>query len=188
MKDTWRDDRRNLEGELYAKIGPCQGVAEMHSYSVVQIDGKNDTTTTSLIRRDLPDKGPPRAMDAVQNFKHDYALNSPGNDSYLVTQYVVDYLPAILDENARPRGRTHSRLVMKIYGWPIKFAKSLPELVGAMKDAILGTLSLARYGLTANALCRAPQLLRERGASSRYQSGKYHYHWEVRALPSWGLD
>ena len=187
MKDTWRDDRRNLEGELYAKIGPCQGVAEMHSYGVVQIDGKNDTTA-SLIRRDLPHKGPPRAIDAVQSFEHDFALNSPRNDSYLVTQYVVDYLPAILDEHARPRGRTHSRLVMKTYGWPIKFAKSLPELVGAMKDAILGTLSLARYCLTANALCRAPQLLRERGASSRYQSGKYHYHWEVRARPSWGLD
>ena len=59
MKDTWRDDRRNLEGELYTKIGPCEGVAEMHSYSVVQIDGENDTTA-SLIRRDLPHKGPPR--------------------------------------------------------------------------------------------------------------------------------
>ena len=111
MKDTWRDDHRNLEGELYAKIGPCQGVDQMHSYSVVQIDGKN-ATTASLIRRDLPHKGPPRAIDAVQRFEHDYALNSPGNDSYLVTQYVVDYLPAILDKNARPRGCTHSRVTI----------------------------------------------------------------------------
>jgi len=159
VKDTWRDDRRNLEGELYAKIGPCEGVAKMHSYGVVQIEGENDTTA-SLIRRDLPHKGPPRAIDAVQPLEQD-VLNSPGNDSYLVTQYVVDYLPAILDENTRPRGRTHSRLVMKTYGWPIKFAKSLPELVGAMKDAILGTFSLAGYISAANILHRTPELLRQ---------------------------
>jgi hypothetical protein len=142
VKDTWRDDRRNLEGELYAKIGPCEGVAEMHSYSVVQIDGENDTTA-GLVRHGLPHECPPRAIDTVQQSEQD-VLNSPGNDSYLVTQYVVDYLPAILDENTRPRGRTHSRLVMKTC-WPIKFAKSLLELVGAMKDAILGTFSLAVY-------------------------------------------
>ena len=159
----------------------------MHSYGVVQIDGENDTTA-SLVRRNLPHKGPPRAIDAVQHSEQEHALHSPGNDSYLVTQYVVDYLPAILDDKARPRSRTHSRLVMKTYGWPIKFAKSLPELVGAMKDAILGTLSFARYGLTANALCRALQLLRERGASSRYQSGKYHYHGEVQTWLPWCLD
>lgn len=72
----------------------------------------------------------------------DYPLNSPGNDTYVVTQYVVDYLPELPAETARLRSRTHSRLVMKTYGWPIKYAKSLPELVGAMKDAILGIFSL----------------------------------------------
>ena len=187
MKDTWRDDRRTLEGELYAKIGPCEGVAEMHSYGVVQIDGEKDTTS-SLIRRNLLHKGSPRAIDAVQNLEQDYALNSPGNDSYPVTHYVVDYLPTILDENARPRGRTHSRLVMKTYGWPIKFAKSLLELVGAMRDAILGLLWLAQCDSTANVFDRAPLLLRKRGPASRHKSRKYYYHWEVGAWPSRGFD
>ena len=150
----------------------------MHSYGVVQIDGENDTTA-SLVRRNLPHKGPPRAIDAVQHSERDHALHSPGNDTYLVTQYIVDYLPAILDDKARPRGRTHSRLVMKTYGWPIKFAKSLPELVGAMKDAILGMSLLAKYRATANILHRAPQLLRQGCTASGHKSRKYHYHWEV---------
>jgi len=137
----------------------------MHSYGVVQIDCENDTTA-SLVRRNLPHKGPPRAIDAIQHSEREHALHSPGNDSYLVTQYVVDYLPAILDDKARPRSRTHSRLVMKTYGWPIKFAKSLPELVGAMRDAILGMFLIAQYRSTADILDRTPQLLRKGRAAS----------------------
>jgi hypothetical protein len=187
VKDTWWDDRRTLEGELYAKIGLCEGVAQMHSYGVVQIGGEKDTTS-SLIRRDLLHKGSPRAIDAVQNLEQDYTLNSPGNDSYPVTHYIVDYLPTILDENARPRGRTHSRLVMKMYGWPIKFAKSLLELFGAMRDAILGLLWPARCDSTDNVFHRAPLLLRTRSPASRHKSRKYHYHREFGAQLSRGLD
>ena len=137
----------------------------MHSYSIVQIDGENDTTA-SLVRRNLPHKGPPRAIDAVQHSEQEHALHSPGNDLYLVTQYVVNYLPAILDDRACPRSRTHSRLVMKTYGWLIKFAKSLPELVGAMRDAILGMFLIAQYRSTADILDRTPQLLRKGHAAS----------------------
>lgn len=139
MKDTWRDDRRPLEGELYAKIGPCQGVAEVYSYAIVQIEGEDDITS-SLIRCNLLPKGRPRYIDAVQ--KRDYPLTSPGNDTHLITQYVVDYLPEIPDGRTHARSRTHSRLVMKTYGWPIKYAKSLLELVGSMKDVIQGTFRL----------------------------------------------
>jgi hypothetical protein len=32
---------------------------------------------------------------------------------------------------------------MKIYGWLIKYAKSLLELIGAMKDAIIGIFAFA---------------------------------------------
>ena len=49
-----RGDRHKLEGELYAKIGPCEGVAEMHSYTVVQIDGEDDTTARLIQRNLLP--------------------------------------------------------------------------------------------------------------------------------------
>jgi hypothetical protein len=187
VKDTWQDDRHTLEGELYAKIGPCEGVAEMHSYGVVQIDSENDTTS-NLTRCNFLHKGPPRAIDAVQNLEQDYVLNSSGNDSYPVTHYVVDYLPTIPDKNAHPRGRTHSRLVMKMYGWPIKFAQSLLKLVDAMRDTILGLLWLVPCDYTANIFHRAPLLLRKRGSASRHKSRKYSYHWEVGARPSRCLD
>jgi hypothetical protein len=55
---------------------------------------------------------------------------------------------------------------MKTYGWPIKFAKSLPELVGAMKDAILGMFLIGQYCSTADILDRTPQLLRKGRAAS----------------------
>ena len=52
MKDIWRDNHCQLEGELYTKIGPCKGVAEVHSYGIVQIE-RNADTTSHLIRFDL---------------------------------------------------------------------------------------------------------------------------------------
>ena len=74
----------------------------------------------------------------------DISFTSPGTDYHLVTKYVIthDYLPEIPDSKACPRSRTHSRLVMQSYGWPIKFAKNLSEFLGAMRDAIIGTLTV----------------------------------------------
>jgi hypothetical protein len=138
VKDTWGDDRRRLEGEFYAEIGACEGVAEIYSYAIVQAEGKADLTS-HLIRRGLLPEGP-RAIDADQKTNKDCPLISFGNDTHVITQYVFNHLPEIPDEQARLRSGTYSRLVMKTYGWPIKYAKSLPELVGAMKDAIIGTI------------------------------------------------
>lgn len=146
VKDTWRDDRRDLEGKLYAQIGACEGVAKMHSYGIVQIDGQDDTTT-KLIRCKLESNGPPRQIDAIQPVANTASngapASSPDIERHGVTRYTnaMDFLP-VLDvkdvENAIPRGRTHSRLVMETYGWPIKYAKSLIEFVVAMRDAIIG--------------------------------------------------
>lgn len=58
MKDTWRDDQCNFEGKLYATMGPCEGVAEMHSYRVVQIEGENNMTAI-LIWKKLEKRGLP---------------------------------------------------------------------------------------------------------------------------------
>ena len=94
MKDTWRDDRRNLKGQLYATMGPCKGITEMHSYGVVQIEGENDATAV-LIQKKIGKTGLPQAIDAIQKKEVQYALYSPGHDIYPITQYVMDYLPAI---------------------------------------------------------------------------------------------
>ncbi|KAI0924833.1 hypothetical protein AcW2_010357 [Taiwanofungus camphoratus] len=144
VKDTWRDDRRDLEGKLYAEIGDCEGVAKLHSYCAVMVDEQLDTTR-NLIRRDLAPEGTPIAIDARQKQVPRYPIHSPGEEWHSVTYYIdQDYVPreslpeGIQLKDVQPRGKTHSRLVMKTYGRPIKFAKSLLEMVGAFKDAIVG--------------------------------------------------
>lgn len=112
----------------------------MYCYGAVYINGEMDTTG-ALIRRGAQHRGLPREIGKEQErVPKDVPLTSPGTDSHLVTKYVIshDYLPEIPNSKARPRPRTHSRLVMKSYGWPIKFAKNLSEFVGAMRDAIVG--------------------------------------------------
>lgn len=125
MKNTWGDDRRRLEGEFYSEIGACEGVAEIYSYAIVQAEGKANLTS-HLIRHSLLPEGP-RAIDADQKKNRDCFLTSLGNDTHVITQYhdVFDHLLEILDEQARLRSRTYSRLVMKTYGWPIKYTKSV---------------------------------------------------------------
>jgi hypothetical protein len=137
VKDTWRNDRRDLEGKLYAQIGACGGVAKIYSYGIVQIDGQDDTTA-KLIRCKLESNGPPRRIDAIQPFadtaSNGVPVSSPDIERHGVTQYTnaMDFLP-VLDvkdvDKAIPRGRTHLRLVVETYGWPIKYAKSPIELV-----------------------------------------------------------
>ncbi|KAI0924873.1 hypothetical protein AcV7_010460 [Taiwanofungus camphoratus] len=156
VKDTWRDDRRDLEGALYAQIGHCEGVAEMYSYCVVTVDEEQDTTET-LIRRQLRTQGKPRVIDAKQAVAQketEVPRSSPDEERYGVTQYTMflDYLPEELPpgvtlEDVLPRGRTHSRLVMKTYGWPVKYAKSVLETVEVFRDAIIGHRNSVQKGV-----------------------------------------
>ncbi|KZT63025.1 hypothetical protein DAEQUDRAFT_815861 [Daedalea quercina L-15889] len=65
---------------------------------------------------------------------------SPDRERKNITQYfyAYDYLPMLDTPEYSPRGKTHSRLVMETYGWSIKYALSLVELVQAVKDALKG--------------------------------------------------
>lgn len=60
FKDVWRDERRGLEGELYAKAfvtgNSGDGVAKVHSFSIVRINKKVDDTL-HLIRKNLAVEG-----------------------------------------------------------------------------------------------------------------------------------
>lgn len=156
----------------------------MHSFGVVRLNGRADTTA-SLIRHDLQPNGPPRIIDAVQlQADRDVSLFSPDAERHGVTRYIVDrdFLPALEDGEARPRGRSHSRLVMETYGWPIKFSKSLLEMVGAMRDAIVGPyFYLDGFSPVEPCLHRAPQFIYEGGAASRYQHWKYLDHRTIRS-------
>ena len=146
VKDTWRDDERCPEGELYQHIGRADGIAILRSFSQVCINGEDDTVT-SRIRRKLPVRGKPRYVNATQPMDdpsppypvtlsttspdrcHEHAINHPSPRDYLPVYDVADF---------SPRGKTHSRIVLESYGWPIQYAKSLLELVGAARDALQG--------------------------------------------------
>ncbi|KAF7978562.1 hypothetical protein HWV62_45486 [Athelia sp. TMB] len=142
IKDAWSDDRRDLEGAFYERIGACDGVAELHSYCVVRVDGEADTT--SAIRRGLEAQGPPREIVRQQPVK---VSNQPDDTDpakqewgYIPDHFVdTDFLPPIdAFKNAKPESRTHLRSATKTYGWPIFHASSLLELIGSMRDAIVG--------------------------------------------------
>ncbi|KAH9835348.1 uncharacterized protein C8Q71DRAFT_765355 [Rhodofomes roseus] len=141
VKDSWRDDERHLEGEFYKKIGPARGVARMRSYSVVKINGHDDMTS-SRTRSDLNVQGKPRCIDVSQrDIAHaKISASSPDRDRINTTRYLyaLDYLPSFDLPETSPRGRTHSRIVIETYGWSIKYAASLVELVHAVNDVLHG--------------------------------------------------
>ncbi|KAI0069675.1 hypothetical protein K474DRAFT_1610121, partial [Panus rudis PR-1116 ss-1] len=172
VKDTWRDERRGTEGELYSQIHDSQcspGVAVHHSYGVVQlqIGGKLREDSTVNIRRGLKVKGLPLCIDAKELKKAEkrskISIQSPAkSDSHVTTQYTGDFDEIPEDEELftmtpdpttgkksvpPPQNRLHSRLVLVTYGKPIKFFKSCLELVQAMKDAIEGHRDAYRAGV-----------------------------------------
>lgn len=84
-------------------------------------------------------------MGALQGARGGPVVSSPNQDYCYVPSYSYneDFLPPLKEFAMHlPKGRDHSRTVMKTYGWPIKFAKSLLELVGAMLDALIGEFTV----------------------------------------------
>ncbi|TFY59109.1 hypothetical protein EVJ58_g5990 [Rhodofomes roseus] len=150
MKDMWRDDERCPEGEFYEHIGCVPGVATMRSYGVVYVDGKEDTVM-SRIRRGVQVCAKPRYINASQkNIKREMIPSSmPDRTRGNTTDYgvLIDYLPFVDVPERPPGGKTHSRLIMESYGWPIKYALSLLELVQAMHDALAGYWAAYKKGV-----------------------------------------
>ncbi|KAH9835353.1 uncharacterized protein C8Q71DRAFT_765439 [Rhodofomes roseus] len=150
LKDMWRDDERCPEGEFYEHIGCVPGVATMRSYGVVYVDGKEDTVM-SRIRRGVQVCAKPRYINASQkNIKREMIPSSmPDRTRGNTTDYgvLIDYLPFVDVPERPPGGKTHSRLIMESYGWPIKYALSLLELVQAMHDALAGYWAAYKKGV-----------------------------------------
>lgn len=140
MKDSWRDDDRRLEGEFYKRIGRAPGIATMHSYGVVHVDGQADIVA-SRIRRGLSVHAQPRSINEVQRKLRAQLLPSTPEKSWgSTTDYAIfaDILPVKNVEARTPRSKTHSRLVLETYGWPLKMALSPLEIVQAMQDVVMG--------------------------------------------------
>lgn len=144
MKDCWRDEERGVEGAFYAQLHGAKGVATMYGYGVVRVTVNGQKTaddTLNVIRNGLKANKTPHAID----FKQRVVLPEPptGGDIKSVPRYAPeewdDYLPETKEsKTGGPRNRIHSRLILATYGWPIKYACSLLELVSVMKHAITG--------------------------------------------------
>ena len=80
MKDAWRDDERRVEGEFYQRIGPIPGVAAMHSYGVVYVEGEADTVA-SRARRDLSVHAKPRIINGETTQAHSSPQEDTDGDS-----------------------------------------------------------------------------------------------------------
>lgn len=141
MKDTWRDAERGLEGEIYERLEGCEGIAVMHSYGSVTINGDIDTTLT-LIRRGQLVEGNHIDINTSQEVKAEKARSAIPDTSpdqrHGVTYYVDEYLPPADKRGCPPQQRVHSRLVMRTYGWPVKYATSPVKLLIALRAAIKG--------------------------------------------------
>lgn len=169
FKDVWRDECRGSEGELYAKAfvdgNSGDGVARLYSFSSVSIGGKADDTL-NLIRKKVSVEG--------------HAIRLVANSMYLFQDHTHEWSQDMYhfeeeDDYRSPCNRIHTRLVMSTFGWSVKYYKSLPELMGVMRDAIAGkphaSLSATTtYPLT---LSRSPVYLPERCSSPRYKLWKY---------------
>ncbi|KAF7970572.1 hypothetical protein HWV62_23679 [Athelia sp. TMB] len=135
VKESWRDIRRPVEGDLYAQMGECDGITKLHSYGIVRVADEDDTTEN--IRNKLTACGRPRDINAKQN-----RAARMSYDSLLEGDILPDLLPehSVLESGTDhlPLIRARSRLVLETFGWPIMFAKSLLEFVGVLRDAING--------------------------------------------------
>ncbi|KAI0321251.1 hypothetical protein OF83DRAFT_1081058 [Amylostereum chailletii] len=108
------------------KVG---GVAEVYSSGIVCVDRQEDSTV-NLIRKSLP-----------QPDTEPLVLNGVTTDN---TRYIAS---STKGERNHPRDRIHSRLVLSSSGWPLVKFKCLPELFGALSDAVAGHEHLCRRGV-----------------------------------------
>ncbi|KAI0047792.1 hypothetical protein FA95DRAFT_1678859 [Auriscalpium vulgare] len=154
IKDTWRNARRVVEGALYRdatlsarrKGSAMSGVAQMHSFCIVRINGDKDTTLVA-VRRKLKPSGKPLKLDTNQFYARPNGPGSPRDQNVHVflDKDVFDEDP---DEDfPPPADRIHSRLVMATYGWPLLQFHDLPELFGGVHDAIKGHRWLHNHGI-----------------------------------------
>lgn len=115
-------------------VGDVQYIAVVHSSEDVQVGGELDATI-SCIRRglELYDYAP---ESKAQKRDHRDAFEETKLYGVTVNQDQVYYS----QETKRPISRTHNRILLSTYGWPIKYFLDLLELLQILKDSIQGNV------------------------------------------------
>jgi hypothetical protein len=108
----------------------------MISHELVQIDGEVDNTLTR-VRRRAEHRGKP--LDLVK-LPHIRPMEIPeSREAFDTPTYIRwDDELDLMRTPAVPRGRTHTRLILKDFGWPLRRFISLLELVRVLKDCVIG--------------------------------------------------
>ena len=116
----------------------------MRSYGAVYVDGEADTIA-SRIRPALSFHAKPRSINKAQQTLRTQMIptSTPEKARGSTMDYgiVADILPWKNVKARMPRSKTYSRLVLEMYGWPLKMALSPLEIVLAMQDVVMGEYS-----------------------------------------------
>lgn len=148
VKDAWKDDQRDFEGDIYATIWnpsptPPEGVAELYSFAKVKILGVPDTT--SRIRHQMDPHGNPRVFYVDQTSVH-----FPADDANMDSRMVPGSHNHHREHNPEapravpPQVMEHTRLVVGTYGYTVKMFRDPLELVRTLIGVVKGTSHLAQ--------------------------------------------
>ncbi|KAI0046406.1 hypothetical protein FA95DRAFT_1494059, partial [Auriscalpium vulgare] len=170
IKDTWRDERRGVEGELYRKAE--LGVASYYSHGTVRINTHEDNTLF-LIRKGVKPQGNPVLLElnqpkraqtiaASSNVSEvDSAVFPVSGTSSVAFPWEQDHFE-FEEGTFPPRNLVHSRLVVKSTGWPLLRFKSIAELLIGISDAIGGHQWLYNQGILHRDISHGNILLTDR--------------------------
>ncbi|EIM86708.1 uncharacterized protein STEHIDRAFT_121579, partial [Stereum hirsutum FP-91666 SS1] len=139
IKDNWRDDHREPEGELHHKIGcDAPGIAVVYSYEIVTFGGRADTTL-EFAQKGLAHSGAPLNVWTRQDFyDREYHPNIYLHKDCIPGDWEDYFEVSQGPKSSSPRRRTHSRMVIESHGSPLSEFVDLQELVKGLHDAIKG--------------------------------------------------
>lgn len=129
---------------MYKKMSSIEGVSTPYSYCMIKINNEVDSTDTAQHTSRITLQGPPRRVDVAQPYTPwPSPLQVPvdGRDTSTSMNDFLgqDFLPTQDDDydvTTDMADRVHTRLVMRMTGWPLRYAASLRELVCVLRSAI----------------------------------------------------
>jgi len=128
LKDTWRDDRRILEGDLYKTAGPGEGLAKFFCSGVVNVDGTLDNTTV-LGRQGIEPSSRPLSLTKPKTIITNWTKDTSSIPYSTPTSQHIKW---------NLHGRSHSRTILATFGWPIYCFISPLEVVQTLRSAVKG--------------------------------------------------